>query len=92
MFYFKETAVFISGTSLLNDTLDFVLDRAKNAKLKILVGPTAQSLPDLFKGFGITHIAPTKVIDVDKALLYLKFASSSMIFKEASKKYTIEVK
>ncbi|XRP97509.1 Rossmann-like domain-containing protein [Methanocaldococcus sp. 16A] len=85
-------AVFISGTSLLNDTLDFVLDRAKNAKLKILVGPTAQSLPDLFKGFGITHIASTKIVNVDKALLYLKFASSSMLFKEASKKYTIEVK
>ncbi|WP_064496515.1 Rossmann-like domain-containing protein [Methanocaldococcus jannaschii] len=84
-------AVFISGTTLLNDTLDFVLDRAKNAKLKILVGPTAQSLPELFKGFGITHIASTKIIDVDKALLYLKFASSSMLFKGASKKYTMEV-
>ncbi|ACX72799.1 protein of unknown function DUF364 [Methanocaldococcus vulcanius M7] len=85
-------AVFISGTSLLNDTLDFILERSKNAKLKVLVGATSQLLPDLIKGSGITHIASTKVIDVDKALLYLKFASSSMLFKGASKKYTIEVK
>ena len=84
-------AVFISGTTLLNDTLDFVLERAKNAKIKILVGPTAQSLPDLFKGFGITHIASTKIFDVDKALLYLKFGSSSMLFKGASRKYTIKI-
>ncbi|WP_457613938.1 Rossmann-like domain-containing protein [Methanocaldococcus sp.] len=83
--------VFISGTSLLNDTLDFILERSKNAKLKVLVGATAQLLPDLIKGFGITHIASTKIIDVDKTLLYLKFASSSMLFKGASKKYTIGV-
>jgi len=67
----KMDAVLISGTSLVNDTIDFILERSKNVRLKILVGPTAQALPEFFKGY-VTHVASIKVVDIEKGSIKLK--------------------
>ncbi|AIJ06265.1 hypothetical protein JH146_1423 [Methanocaldococcus bathoardescens] len=87
----KMDAVLISGTSLLNNSLDMILDRAKNAKLKILIGPSAQILPEFVKDYGIDYIASVHTIDVDKALYNLKLGSSFGLFKKYSKKYVVKV-
>jgi uncharacterized protein (DUF4213/DUF364 family) len=87
----KMDAVLISGTSLINDTLDFVLERSKKAKLKVLIGATAQALPEFFKGY-VTHVASTKFTDIDKVLLSLKLGSASKLFDaRCSKKYTVSL-
>lgn len=86
----KMDALLISGSALINDTLDLILERSKKAKLRILVGPSAQALPEFFKETGITHIASMKVINIDKALLKLKLGSFRG-FGEESKKYLIRV-
>ncbi len=87
----KMDAVLISGTSLINDTLDFVLERSKKAKLKVLIGATAQALPDFFKGY-LTHVASVKFVDVDGVLLSLKLGSPSKLFDpKYSKKYTFDL-
>ena len=87
----KMDAVLISGTSLINDTLDFVLERSKKAKLKVLIGATAQALPEFFKGY-VTHVASTKFVDVDSVLLSLKLGSASKLFDPRySKKYTFDL-
>ncbi|ACV24530.1 Rossmann-like domain-containing protein [Methanocaldococcus fervens] len=87
----KMDAVLISGTSILNNSLDMILDRAKNAKLKILVGPSAQILPEFVKGYGIDYIASTHILGIDKALYNLKLGSSFGLFKKYSKKYIVKV-
>ena len=84
-------AVLISGTSLLNNTLDMILDRAKNAKIKILIGPSAQILPDFIKGYGIDYIASIHTTNIEKALYNLKLGSSFGLFKKYSKKYVVKV-
>ncbi|WP_236610554.1 Rossmann-like domain-containing protein [Methanocaldococcus villosus] len=80
-------AVLISGTSLINDSIDMILERSKKAKIKVLVGATAQALPEFFKGY-LTHIASVKIINIKKVLLNLKLGSSSKLFSnEYSRKY-----
>ena len=85
----KMDAVVISGATLLNSTLDMILDRAKNAKLKILVGPTAQILPEFIKGHGIDYIASIHPVNVDKVIYNLKFGFHFGLFGRYFKKYTI---
>ncbi|MFU8652209.1 Rossmann-like domain-containing protein [Methanotorris formicicus] len=87
----KMDAVLISGTSLLNGSLDMILDRAKNARLKILVGPTAQILPEFIGDYEIDYIASVRTTDIDKTLINLKFGSSFGLFKKYSKKYVVKV-
>ncbi len=83
-------AVIVSGSALLNCTLDMILERSKRAKKIILTGATAQALPEFFKGTGVTHLASAKVIDIEKALINLKLGSFRGFGKQ-SKKYVIEV-
>jgi uncharacterized protein (DUF4213/DUF364 family) len=83
-------AVIVSGSALVNGTLEMILDRAKNAELIVLTGPTAQIHPELVKGTGITHLAAMKVTDLEKALLGLKLGSFRG-FEEGNRKYVVRV-
>ena len=85
----KMDAVLISGTTLINDTIDLILERSKNAKLKVLVGPTAQALPEFFEGY-LTHVASVKVFDIDSVLTGLKLGTASLLLNSKySQKYTV---
>ncbi|USS40554.1 DUF364 domain-containing protein [Thermococcus aggregans] len=83
-------AVIVSGSALLNCTIDMIVERSNKAKKIILVGATAQGLPEFFKGTGVTHLASVKVENVEKAIISLKLGSFRG-FGEQSKKYVIEV-
>jgi len=83
-------AVIVSGSAMLNCTLDMIVKRSKKAKKIILTGATAQVLPEFLKGSGVTHLASVKVIDAEKAILNLKMGSFRG-FDEQSRKYVIEV-
>lgn len=83
-------AVIVSGSALLNCTIDMIVERSKRAKKIVLTGATAQALPEFFNGTGITHLASAKVIDVEKALINLKLGSFRGFGKQ-SKKYVIGV-
>ena len=83
-------AVIISGSAILNGTLEMILDRSRRAKLVVLTGPTAQLLPDFLKGTGITHLAAMRVVDIDRAIKRLKLGSFRG-FEEGSRKYVIPV-
>ncbi len=80
----KMDALLISGTSLLNSTIDMILDRGKNAKIKMLVGPTAQVLP--FED--VEYFASIYIPNPKQTLYYLKLGSSYGIFR-LGKKYVI---
>ncbi|AEH24870.1 hypothetical protein PYCH_11920 [Pyrococcus yayanosii CH1] len=65
-------AVIASATCIVNGTLDMILDRAKNAGVILLTGPTGQVLPEFLRGTGVTHVAAMKVVDIDRAIEKLK--------------------
>jgi len=83
-------AVIVSGTALVNATLDMILERSKKARLIVLTGPTAQVLPQFLKDSGVTHLASMKVLNVEKALTKLKLGTFRG-FERENKKYIIEV-
>ncbi|WP_423792923.1 Rossmann-like domain-containing protein [Methanocaldococcus indicus] len=83
--------VFISGTSLLNNTIDMILDRAKNS-INVLVGATAQLYPEFLKEYNVDYIASTKIYDIEKVLKFLKSGSSFGYYSaKLSKKYMVKL-
>ncbi len=87
----KMDAILATGAVLLNGTVDLILDRANNAKVVALLGPTAQALPELFSDEHITYLCSSKVEDIDNALMNLKLGS----FKGSGKynrRYALKIK
>ncbi len=82
-----EMDIVISTASVLvNNTIDLIVERSKNAKSVILVGATGQILPELLKGTGITHIASMKAKNIERAKLALKKGDYGE-FVKANQKY-----
>ncbi len=89
----QADAVIISGATLLNDTLDKVLEYSKNAKMRALIGSTAQAHPDILKGTGLTHVASVRVIDIDEVRKAIKLTAwRDAFFGKYVRSYTIRLK
>ncbi|NJE53687.1 DUF364 domain-containing protein [Thermococcus sp. 21S9] len=82
--------VIASASCLVNGTVDMLIDRAENAELFVLTGPTGQLLPEFLSGTRVTHLASMKVVDIEKALLGLKLGSFRG-FEKGNQKYVIPV-
>jgi uncharacterized protein (DUF4213/DUF364 family) len=70
----------ITGTTVLNDTLEGILAQVKPGAEVILVGPTASMLPDAFFRRGVRSIGSITVTDADKLLDVLAEAGSGYHF------------
>jgi uncharacterized protein (DUF4213/DUF364 family) len=70
----------ITGTTVLNDTLEGILAQVKPGAEVILVGPTASMLPDAFFRRGVKSIGSITVTDPDKLLDVLAEAGSGYHF------------
>ena len=79
----------ITGATLVNDTIDIVLKLAEKAKIKILAGPTAAVYPEPFFDKGITHIASTRIIDIQKAFNIIKHGGGRWDLDEYLEDYII---
>ena len=58
--------IIITGSTLMNNTIDNILDILPPNKLVIIVGPTASIIPDILFKKGINIIGSTRIIDADK--------------------------
>ncbi len=83
-----ETAdiVFITGATLANDTLDNILHYTRNVK-RILVGPSAQVLPNLLSSYGIDIVASIKVNNIWKVAEVVRRAGGTRAILKYSEKY-----
>ncbi|ASJ11202.1 hypothetical protein A3L12_07790 [Thermococcus sp. P6] len=86
----EADAVVVSGSAVINGSIDMILERSKKARALILTGPTAQLHPDFLRGSGVTHLASMSVTNVERALLKLKLGSFRG-FEGESRKYVLEV-
>ena len=82
----------ITGTTLINNTLESILGRRKADAEVILVGPTASMLPDAFFWRGISKIGGIVVTDADKLLDTLSEAGSGYHFYGKSAERLVIVK
>jgi len=58
--------IIITGSTLVNNTLDNILTSIPENKKVIVVGPTASLIPDILFRHGISIIGSTRIIDANK--------------------------
>ncbi len=78
--------VFITGSVLANDTLDNILRYTEGAK-KIIVGPSAQVLPQLLTKYGLYIIGSIKVEDIQRTAEIVRRAGGTRAILKYSEKY-----
>ncbi len=81
------TVLLITGATLVNDTLDYILELGRNAREKILVGGTAQIYPPYIIGHGVTRVASMKIMDTEKAMRYIRAGCGTRPLLKLSRKY-----
>jgi uncharacterized protein (DUF4213/DUF364 family) len=85
----KFTDVLIcTGTALINNTLESILEfYKKKARKIVLIGPTASMIPDLLFHHGIDIVGGMEIIDSEATLQILQEGGGTRLFKKYGKKY-----
>jgi uncharacterized protein (DUF4213/DUF364 family) len=60
--------VIVTGTTLINKTIDHVLSLCESAREVVLMGASATLCPDVFRAHGVHLLAGTLVTDANRAL------------------------
>lgn len=91
--YLPEADVLlITGSTIANGSIDYILNSSKNAREIIMVGPTCGLIPDPFFNKGVTTIGGVKITDADKALQIIAEGGGTKALKPAMKFTTIKSK
>ena len=79
--------IIITGTAIVNRTIDVLLSWISNGKRTAIIGPTASLLPDAFFKRGINVMAGVRILNPDLMLKILKQGGSAYhLLKESSQK------
>jgi sigma 54 modulation protein/ribosomal protein S30EA len=70
----------VTGTTLINDTIDHLLSLAKDDCEIVVVGPTVSMMPQAMFNRGVNHVGGVLVTDVDKVLDVIAEAGSGYHF------------
>ncbi|MFW9828358.1 MAG: Rossmann-like domain-containing protein, partial [Candidatus Thorarchaeota archaeon] len=82
--------LFCTGTSLINDTLELILQKfRKKARKIILIGPTASMIPDILFDYGIDIVGGMTIKDSESTIQILQEGGGTKIFKKFGKKYNL---
>jgi len=86
----KADVVIATGSTLVNKTLDRLLELSKNTREFILLGPTASVIPDPLFERGVTAIMGVHIIDVDLMLKVVSEAGGTRrLLSTCAKKFAI---
>ncbi len=83
--------VFISGSAMINGSLDLLLSFTGDAREVVLVGPTAQVYPGFLRGTGITGVAGCYVLDPERVVDGLKLGHGTRWILRYSRKFFAKV-
>jgi uncharacterized protein (DUF4213/DUF364 family) len=83
----KSDVVIITGTTIVNHTIDTILSFIKNGIRTAMIGPTASMIPDAFFKRGVHVVAGVRILDTDLMIKILKQGGSAFhLLKECSEK------
>jgi uncharacterized protein (DUF4213/DUF364 family) len=83
----KSRVVIITGTAIVNHTIDHVLSLLKNGIRAGIIGPTASMIPDTFFNRGIRVMAGVQILKADLMIKILKQGGSAYhLMKECGEK------
>lgn len=82
----------ITGSTLIEHSLEEPLKTASNAVFRMVVGPTASWIPDIAFQLGIDAVSGMTFIDIDKAFRSIMEGGGTRYFSKYAEKYTITTK
>ncbi|MFX1338832.1 MAG: Rossmann-like domain-containing protein [Promethearchaeota archaeon] len=82
--------LFCTGTALINNTMEEVLEKFKRkAQQIIVIGPTASMFPDILFDQGVDIVSGMKILDSDSTIKVLQEGGGTKIFKQYGLKYSL---
>jgi uncharacterized protein (DUF4213/DUF364 family) len=79
--------VIMTGTTIVNHTIDHILPLITNGDRTAIIGPTASMIPDAFFKKGVSILAGVRILDPDLTIKILKEGGSAYhLLKECSEK------
>ena len=82
--------LFCTGTTLINNTIESVLEKFKKKAQKIiLIGPTASMIPDVLFDYGVDIVGGMEIFDSEATLRVLQEGGGTKLFKKYGKKYNL---
>ena len=83
----ESDIVIITGTAIVNHTIDAILSSVTDGKRTAIIGPTASMIPDAFFKRGVHVMAGVRILDPDRMIKILKEGGSAYhLLKECSEK------
>jgi hypothetical protein len=88
----RANVAIITGTALVNKTIDHLLELSKNAREIAILGPSTPMAPEVFKKRGVTLLSGMVVKDIEKALGIISQGGGTRKLKNVSRKVTLVLK
>jgi len=73
----ESDVVIITGTTIVNHSIDTILSSINNGKRTAIVGPTASMIPNAFFKRGVTVVAGVRILNPDLMIKILKQGGSA---------------
>jgi uncharacterized protein (DUF4213/DUF364 family) len=83
--------VIMSATTILNHTIDAMLDLSKNAGEIAILGPSTPFIPEIFDRHGVTLLSGLKVTDPAQVLRTVSEGGGTRQFLGATRKLTLRL-
>jgi len=83
----RSDVVILTGTAIVNHSIDSILTHITNGKRAAIIGPTASMIPDAFFNRGLKVMAGVRILNPDAMIRILKQGGSAYhLQKECSEK------
>jgi uncharacterized protein (DUF4213/DUF364 family) len=83
--------VVMSATTLLNHTIDGLLDLSKNAREIAVLGPSTPFIPEIFGRYGVTLLSGLKVTNPEQVLQIVSEGGGTRQFLRATRKLSLRI-
>lgn len=83
--------VVVTGTAIINKTIDHILEKCKKAREIIILGPSTTLCPDVFKHYNVTMLAGSIVTDYKKALNIISQGGGTRALKNCTKQVILKI-
>jgi len=82
----------ITGTAVVNKTIDHLIELSKNAREIAILGPSTPMAPEVFKKRGVTLLSGMVVEDIEKALKIISQGGGTRKINKVSRKISLVLK
>jgi uncharacterized protein (DUF4213/DUF364 family) len=83
------SVVIITATSIINRSFEHIAAAADGSRIKAVLGPSTPLVPEVFKGYGITHLSGIIAQDPAAVLRIVSEGGGTRVFMKWSKKINL---